>query len=151
MPSSFKSIYAPYIQELINSRKALGFKFNTESVILHVFDSFAAERVESRLGITKELAEAWKQFKPNESISYKVHRCSCVNLLSSYLCKSGIPSYTLQLPRFKQAFTPYIFSTEQMNAIFIACDASRNKKKEWTLPFLSFRHSYDCYMQQDSE
>jgi len=70
MPSPFKSIYAPYIQELINSRKVLGFKCNTEAVILHGFDLFAAQRGEKNLGITKELAEAWKQCKPNESSSY---------------------------------------------------------------------------------
>lgn len=149
MHSPSKSIYAPYIEELINTRKALGFKYNTEAVILHGFDLFATERGEKNLGITKELAEAWKHCKPNESSSYKVHRCSCLNQLASYLCKRGIPSYVLQLPRFKHAFTPYIFSHEQMAAIFIACDASCNKKKEWTHPLLSFLHSYDCYMQQD--
>ena len=149
MPSPFKSIYAPYIQELINSRKVLGFKCNTEAVILHGFDLFAAQRGEKNLGITKELAEAWKQCKPNESSSYKAHRCSCLNQLASYLCKRAIPSYMLQLPRFKDTFTPYIFSHEQMAAIFIACDASRNKKKEWIRPLLSFQHSYDCCMQQD--
>jgi len=111
MPSPFKSIYAPYIQELINSRKVLGFKCNTEAVILHGFDLFAAQRGEKNLGITKELAEAWKQCKPNESSSYKAHRCSCLNQLASYLCKRAIPSYMLQLPRFKHTFIVETFGT----------------------------------------
>ena len=140
MPNQFKSIYASYIQELIDFKKTLGFKYDTESIILYGFDRFATEKKETRLGITKELAEAWKQCKPNESSSYKAHRCICLNQLASYLCKTGIPSYMLQLPRFKHEFTPYIFSHEQMSAIFIACDASRNKKKEWTLRLLFFRH-----------
>jgi hypothetical protein len=151
MLNQFKSIYASYIKDLIDSRKSLGFKYKTETVILKGFDRFVTARCESAVSITKELCEAWKQCKPNESESYKVHRCTCLNQLSSFLCKLGIPSYIMALPRIKSQFTPYVFSHDQMNAMFNACDASRNKKKEWTPLFLLFRHSSDSFMQQAFE
>ena len=148
MHNQLKGIYAPYIKEFIDFKRSIGFKYNTEKTILIGFDRFTIERAERTLGITKELAESWKQYKPNESGSYKVHRCICLNQFASYLTKVGISSHMLQLPRNKSTFTPHIFSREQMAAIFSACDALRVKKKEWTLPLLSFLHLRDCYMQQ---
>jgi len=140
MHSQYKGIYAPYINQFISFKRALGFKYETEEKILAYFDRLTIARGEKIPGITKELAEAWKQSKPNESSSYKVHRCICLNQFASYLCKAGVPSHMLQLPRHRGTFVPYIFSKEQMAAIFTACDALCAKKKEWTHPFSSFPH-----------
>lgn len=148
MHNQFKGIYASYIREFIDLKRTLGFKYDTEERILFGFDQFTIVRGEKILGISSELAEAWKQYKPNESSSYKVHRCICLNQFASYLCKVGIRSYMLQLPRNKTSFIPHIFSRHQMAEIFKACDALRIKKKEWTPPSLSFLHLRDCYMQQ---
>ena len=145
MYNRYKSIYAEHIKEFVDFKRSLGFKYETEETILALFDRFAITR--GKLGITEELAEAWKQCKPNESSSYKVHRCTCLNQFASFLCKQGIPSYILPLPRHKSAFIPYIFSLEQMTAVFKSVDALRVKKKEWTRPYLLCRPLLDYCMQ----
>lgn len=143
----FKGLYASYIEQFIDFKRSLGFKYETEEKILIYFDRITIQRGEKKPGITKELAEAWVQCNLNESSSYKIHRCICLNQLASYLCKTGIPSYILQLPRLKSTFTPYIFSHEQMAGIFTSCDTLSGKKKEWTRPSLFCRHLSACYTQ----
>lgn len=151
MRNQYKSIYGNYISQFIDFKRALGFKYKTEETVLSYFDRLTITRGEKKVGITKELAEAWLQCRPNESSSYKVHRCICINQFASFLCKQGIPSYMLQLPRHKSTFIPYIFSWEQMGIIYKTCDGLRAKKKEWTRPFLLCHHLSGYYMQPDYE
>ncbi len=129
MPNQFTGIYAPLIKEFINFKRNLGFKYQIEATIFGYFDQFTIKRGEKNIGITKDLAEAWVQLRPNESSSYKYHRCTCLNQLSSYLCKIGIPSYVLKLPPNKSTFIPYVFSSAQMASIFEACDNTVGKRK----------------------
>lgn len=136
MRNQCQGIYAEYIKQFIDFKRSIGFKYDTEEKLLIYFDRFTIMRAEKKVGITRELAEAWSQSNPNESSSYKVHRCICLNQFASYLCKVGVPSYMLQLPRHKSAFVPYIFSWEQMTAIFTACDMLRSKKKRMDSPII---------------
>jgi integrase len=122
-------IYAPYIKELIELKRGLGFKYETEETIYSIFDRFTIQKSEKVVGITKELAEGWCKINANESGSYRKHRMICLSQLSSYLCKIGIQSYIPQIPVFKPTFTPYIFSHNEINAIFCAADQLRAKKK----------------------
>jgi len=116
-------IYAPYIRQFIDLKRGLGFKYVAEEYIYLRFDKFTIERCETEVGISKELANKWCERWNNESDSTRFHRCVCLSQLSSYLCKLGIHSYIPRIPRNKSTFTPYIFSKEEMTAIFNAADA----------------------------
>lgn len=130
MSKQFRGIYASYIEQYIAFKRGLGFKYNTEETIYSNFDRFTIERGETIVGITKDLADRWNRKNPNESDSYRYHRAVCLNQLSSFLCKTGIRSYIPQLPPCKRSFTPYIFSQDEITAIFKACDNKvRTKKK----------------------
>jgi len=118
----FWGVYAPYITQFIEIKRSLGFKYTTEETIYAIFDHFTIELGETRVGVSKKLSEKWSERKHNESSSYRFHRCLCLNQLSSYLCQIGIRSYIPKLPRYQSSFTPYIFSQEEMSAIFSAVD-----------------------------
>lgn len=132
MNNQFNGIYATYIKQYIDFKRSLGFKYHSEAIILSLFDRFTILRDENVVGITKDLAVAWSKLNPNESASYKYHRCVCLNQLASYLSKIGYRSYMLQLPPNKCTFIPFIFSRSQVAALFEACDQVAGKKKEWT-------------------
>jgi integrase len=119
---SLWGIYALYIRQFIDLKRSLGFKYITEETIYSIIDRFTTEMGETKVGISKELAEKWCERKNNESDSYRFHRCLCLSQLSSYLCKIGISSYIPRLPRIKSSFTPYIFSKDEIAAIFNASD-----------------------------
>jgi integrase len=125
----FWGIYAPYIKDFIALKRGLGFKYKSEEIIYSIFDRFTIQRNEKIVGITRELASAWCRKNENESDSYRTHRVICLCLLSSYLCQIGIRSYIPQKPVHKSSFTPYVFSKNEVLAIFNAADQLRAKKK----------------------
>jgi integrase/recombinase XerD len=53
-----------------------------------------------------------------------------VKQLAEYLLDQGIKTYVPQLPKYRRGtFIPYIYSYEEINAIFRACDSLRMKCK----------------------
>lgn len=125
----FWGIYAPYIIQFIDSKRSLGFKYSTEETIYSIFDRFTMKMGETKVGISKELAEKWCMQRNNESSSYWYHRCMCISQLSSHLSKIGIRSYIPRLPQQKSSFTPYIFSKNEVAALFNASDRLRVQRK----------------------
>lgn len=116
------SIYGPLIEQYINTKKSLGFKFKDRDSILSRFDRLALQRDEAEIGISRELAEAWGQRNLNETEINRYKRIQALRLFSLFLCKIGYQSYIPPLPKFKTTFTPYIFNREEISAIFLACD-----------------------------
>lgn len=125
----FTGIYAPYIKDFIALKRGLGFKYDSESTIYSIFDRFTVHRGVKVVGITRELADDWCRKNKNESDSYRKHRVICLCQLSSYLCQIGIRSYIPQIPVFRSTFTPYIFSKNEVMALFNAADQLRAKRK----------------------
>jgi site-specific recombinase XerD len=122
MRTKFYGIYAPHIEQLITLKRLLGFKYATEEYFFGLFDKFTVSREEKSVGITKELAEAWCKPDPNESTSSRLKKIACINQLTSFLTKQGIHSYVMRGLSYTYSFCPYIFSRQEMEAIFSACD-----------------------------
>ncbi|MDT8402547.1 MAG: tyrosine-type recombinase/integrase [Bacteroidales bacterium] len=125
----FLGIYSQHIKDFIALKRGLGYKYETEEVLLSVFDRFTVQRGEQTLGVTRELASAWCNKNENESSSYRKHRMICLSQLSSYLCQIGIRSYIPRIPVLKTSFTPHIFSKAEIAALFQAADQLRAKRK----------------------
>ena len=122
MNKQFHSIHATYIYQLVSLKRQLGFRYRTEETILSIFDRFALDKGGSKIGITRELADAWINLRPNESASYKYHRAICLNQLASFLINAGIRSYVCQIPTRKTSFVPHIYSRSEMATLFRVCD-----------------------------
>jgi integrase/recombinase XerD len=116
-------IYASYIRNFINMKRSLGFKYENQEHILLQFDRFTLEKGETKVGISKELADKWCERVSNESDGSRYFRCVCISQLSSYLCNLGIRSYIPRLPPFQSTFTPYIYSKKEIASIFNAADS----------------------------
>ena len=124
MDKSYNSIYGLHIKQFIEMKQALGFKYVTGAVILCQIDRFAAQKEETSTGITREFAISWSEKRPHESDSYRYCRIRTLAQFSSYLLDLGIQSYIPKLPHYpKNTFIPYIFSQNEIDAIFRASDA----------------------------
>jgi hypothetical protein len=107
----FTGIYTPYIEQLINLKQKLGYKFTTAQELLLRFDRFTLDREESVPCITRELADAWCERKGFESDKYRQGRISILIQLSSFLNDLGILSYIPVLPKISERICiPYIYS-----------------------------------------
>jgi len=123
MKNKCYSIYATHIEEYIQLKHQLGFKFRTGCIILLQIDKLALQRKETTLGINKDFADTWSKKRPNESELYRYERVRYLIKLSAYLQDKGIASYLPKLlPHPKSTFIPYIYSDKEINALFKALD-----------------------------
>jgi len=118
----FKGIYATHIEDYLRLKRNLGFKLRDAEYVFVMFDRLTVERSEKSIGITKELSNVWCKKRPNEADGTKYDRVSKLSLFARFLCDMGFPSYIPEIPRFRTSFTPYIFTKQEIAAIFSACD-----------------------------
>ena len=122
MDRFYYSIYGPFIQQFLDLKRSLGYKYKDADWVFTSFDNFAMDREDAAVGITKELAVEWCSMSPNESEKSRYNRVQIIRQFSLFLCQTGCPSYIPRLPKLKSVFIPYIFLTEEINAIFTTCD-----------------------------
>ncbi|MDP3643146.1 MAG: tyrosine-type recombinase/integrase [Bacteroidota bacterium] len=128
---NFWSIYAQHITDFISLKRSLGFKYNEEERILSMFDRFIIDQGETSLGLSKELADKWSVRTNNESELTRYAKVLCISQFSSYLRNIGIKSYIPQLPKYPDSnFIPHIFTYEEMNALFKACDSLKLRLRD---------------------
>lgn len=125
MDRFYYSIYGPFIQEFLDLKRSLGYKYKDADWVFTSFDNFAMHREDASVEITKELADEWCSMSPNESEKSRYNRVQIIRQFSLFLCQIGYPSHIPKLPKFKSVFIPHIFSTEEVNVIFTTCDHLR--------------------------
>ena len=126
MSKPFRSVYAESLREYIRMKQHLGFAYQTGSVVLAQLDRLAEQREESALGITAALAQAWAIRRAHESELYRYDRIRILAGFSSYLVDLGIDSFIPKIPAYPPlTFIPYIYSPQQVQALFRACDQLR--------------------------
>jgi integrase len=119
----YYGVYAEFLESYVEFKKNMGYKAESAAVMGGLFDKFTVERGESIIGITKELALQWGTKRVNESERTLYGRVSFLNQFSAFLTNNGYPSHFLKMPKhWRNRHTPYIFSNEQILALFSACD-----------------------------
>ncbi len=89
----FKSALAPYIQGLLDQKRALGFKYDTEEYVLGKFDKYWIETNGDTDTITMEALSGWVKQRPTEGKSTQSLRISVVKQLAIYMNGIGKVSY----------------------------------------------------------
>jgi integrase/recombinase XerD len=123
MKRDFNSVYASHLNAFIDLKIKLGFKFETEAIVLSQIDTLAEKCNETSLGFTKEFSEKWCKRRLNESELYRYARIRMLATFSLYLRDIGIPSFVPRLPRYpKSQFIPHIYTDKEICTLFEACD-----------------------------
>lgn len=126
---SFWSTFAPRIKEFISMKRSLGYKYEEEERILFTFDRFVLDYGHTDPGLTKEIADKWAEKRNNESDLTHYAKVRIVRQFSEYLCSCGIPTFMPNLPPYRDStFIPYIYTYDEMQAMFMACDDLRIKQ-----------------------
>ncbi|NQU51422.1 MAG: tyrosine-type recombinase/integrase [Bacteroidetes bacterium] len=133
----FWSVFAPYINEFIGLKRSLGYKYKEEERLLYTFDQFILNQDHTNLGLTKEISDKWADRGHNEAELTIYSKVKLVKQFAEYLRDQGIKTYVPKLPKYpERTFIPYIYSHEELNAIFHACDSMR----------LRCRNVYSCLL-----
>ena len=120
--NEFKSIYAPLIQQYIDLKRGLGYKFGLGQG-LKALDAFFFSAGSTQIGITPIEADLWCSKYPNENDVNRYQRCSHLRNFSIFLNDIGYDSYIpRQVKRISAIYTPHIFTKDEMKRLFTACD-----------------------------
>jgi site-specific recombinase XerD len=120
----FSSIFAPYIHKFINAKEAMGFSKRTFEMILKDFDLFFIKEQVETLFITQSLIAKWRATQVNCSEKTIYSKYSIIAQFSRYMNHLGFSCFVPRLPKRKyNTYVPYIFTHEQIKAIFMTCDS----------------------------
>jgi integrase len=141
-----RGINAIFINQYIEFKRNLGYAFKA-TYNLGVFDRFTVANGVNVVGLTRELAEKWAEKRPNESEVTRYKRVGDVINFSKYLNHLGYNSFIPnQTKRYRSTFTPYIFSHDNLQAFFAACDSYEvhgTSTMKYVIPVV-FRVIYGC-------
>jgi len=123
---NYYSVYKPFIEDFVALKRHLGYKYINIEYPLMQFDQLAYDREETAVGISKALCEHWCIRRPNESEKTWYNRILIMRQFSSFLNTLDYPSCLPKLPKIKKStYKPYIYTKEEIAAIFAATDQLR--------------------------
>lgn len=144
----FTGPFAPMCTLFVEQKRALGFKYEQQALLLRMFDNFAQTQNVTTKYITRELALEWSQKRPNEACATQYNRVAEMQRFSQFLCKQGYNSYLLpSLPTKGESLTPYIFTKAELKQLFEYVDhltPTNNSPNRHLMYPLLFRMLYGC-------
>ena len=121
----FGSVVAPYIEGLLAEKRAMGFVYDTEELVLARFDAYCRERGLAAPAITREFLGEWLERSPTEGAGSHARRVCAVRQLMLYMASTGIDAYVpRELPRVDVKL-PHIMTDDERLAFFEQVDAYR--------------------------
>jgi len=116
-------VLLPYINDFITMRHNLGFKSVSMEISLKAFDAFTSLEGLKEIKIAKDIALKWCKRRSGEASDTFSHRTNFLRQFAIYLCNLGYEAYLPKRhPVKRDSFTPYIYSSEEMQRIFEAAD-----------------------------
>jgi len=142
----FYGVNSELIEQYIAFKRSMGYALDN-IYTFKMFDEFTIQNEVKNVGLTKALADKWAEKRPNESDVTRYKRVNDIINFCVYLNQLGYQTYIpKQLKAYKSTFTPYIFSKEQLELFFQACEdleIHRQSPMKYILPVL-FRMIYGC-------
>lgn len=125
------SLFTPYIEGMINFKTSLGYKRQSYDGYLYDFSRFCSKHYPAQKYLTKELVLDWCVQRSTESQSGFRRRIVTIREFGKYLNAMGIASYILpsNFTRGRTKFIPYIFSDDELSAIFTESDKLKPSQK----------------------
>ena len=124
----YKSIFQKEIVDFIETKRALGFDYDSEAKALERIDTFLIENGVIDKCITKELCDKWCKKRTYETITNQASRISVMRVFCRYLNDAGISAYIppkgLTHKRIK--YDAHIYTDEELKNFFEAVDNSES-------------------------
>lgn len=147
-----QSPLAPYADEYIEQKRALGAKCRGDAEILNMFDDFCMEHGLGEPILPQPLFDSWCEKRPHENGTTHRIRIQLVRQFAKFLVDNGIsaPTIFLPLPQTDRTFLPYIFTHNEIQRLLAAVDQikpcshyGRQSLAHLIMPVL-FRMLYCC-------
>ncbi len=123
----YTSSFKDHLQNYIDLKRAIGYKFDTDASHLKRFDDFIMEKYLETTVLTKEIVLDWCRKKTYEAQATPCTRASTMRQFGKYLDSVGVKTYILPkgyYPRESQ-YIPYIYTIAELTRFFVETDKCR--------------------------
>lgn len=122
---ALESAVAPYIESLLAEKRALGFLYETEELVLARFDAYCSGHGLSGPTLTRGFLSGWLERSPTEGACNHAKRVSVVRQLMLHMASMGLDVHIPgELPRTGVKL-PHIMTDDERRAFFEQVDAYR--------------------------
>ena len=148
---SFSSSLAPFIQGLIDQKRANGYTYNAHVLALYRFDKFCVSRGFDGECLPRELVMDWAVRYPGEGVTGRNKRISCIRQLAYYMLSLGKEAYIPKSLGSEPVTVPHILTKDELRAFFFEVDSFTPdyRSRDWMAMAYSvlFRLFYCCGMR----
>jgi integrase/recombinase XerD len=116
--------FKPYIEGLIEQKKAIGYPYDSSVRILKAFSVFCTNHYPDETILTKEIAMQWAIRREDEHVNGLIRRITPVRQLAKYMNSIGIYAYLIPvgIPGKQIRYVPHIFTDQELKAFFDEID-----------------------------
>ena len=123
---NYSSVLAPFMRRLLDMKASAGVSAHRTKWILKEFDDFANSERLTDPHVTEVFVRRWRATRVADCESTLYDKYSVWSQLTRMMSRHGCECFIPRMPKPpKPDFTPYIFTPEQMAAIFTAADNRR--------------------------
>lgn len=147
--NKYNGPFKTHIQNFVEVKQALGYKYLTEAACLKRFDRFTVENYKSASALTRAIVMAWCTKKLYEKQENLCARASVIRQFAAFLDNHGIEAYVIPKNHFKsgEKYVPHIYTNTELRKFFQETDkchyCSQCPYRHLLMPIL-FRMIYSC-------
>ena len=143
----YKSSLAPYIQGLVEEKRAVGYKYEYQAILLKYFDDYWLEQGYQEIHLTIENLEGWLTQRECENTGYLKNRICVVIELAKYLNGLGIKSYIPVVEASYEVPIRHILLRPELKDFFEQVDSYRPKRQHNNENFLRMADEYPFFFR----
>lgn len=145
----YEGPFKEHIQDHIELKRAVGYKYDTDADHLKRFDRFTLEKCPHTTVLTKEIVLDWCSKKTYETQANQCTRASIIRQFGKYLDSIGVQAYIMPKGYYptEEQYMPYIYTPDELTRFFTETEKCRYScecpYRHLIMPLL-FRMIYMC-------
>jgi integrase len=120
----YRGPFKDHIQNYVELKQAIGYKYDTEAHHLRRFDQFTLEKYPRADALTKEIVLDWCNKKAYEAQANQCSRASIIRQFGKYLDSIGVKAYIIPKGYYpsEEQYAPYIYTCDELTRFFTETD-----------------------------
>lgn len=141
--------FKTYIQDFVELKQAIGYKYFSEAEHLKRFDTFTIDKYHLAKTLTKEIVLDWCTKKSYEKQENLCSRASIIRQFAMHMDNLGISAYIIPKNHFRsgERYIPYIYTDNELKRFFNETDkchyCNECPQRHLIMPII-FRMIYSC-------
>ena len=121
----FRSPLAPFMEQFLRERRAIGYRYQTGTYLLTRFDRFLAREAPDDETLSRSATRKWLVRRPHENGGAQQVRLGVVRQFAQFLCRLGHPAYVPDMSmaaKRDRSFSPHILTHAEVGRLLQSAD-----------------------------